>query len=1528
MRSAILGILILGIFGGVGHVFAEQGANVDKITFIQHTDQATAIDAVQSGNFDIYFYPIPHGQIEDDPPDDIQIFDSVGGVRFNLYVNPADVEEQFNPFAYSEIRYALNFLVDRDDIVDNLFHGNGHAILSNFGVTHPDYLLVHRELGELGIKYDPELADKMISEVLEAKGATKLGDTWHMDGEPITITIFIRNDDPIRTTIGNSLYNELVSIGFKINVITGNLRDAFNLVYASNPADFKWHIYTGAFSGSAVTKSDNTSLGVYYAPWRGFTPGEGNPAYWNYKHDRLDKLTQLLYYERYNTLEERAELVRLATLEGVKESVRIFLAVENERYVANDEVTGIVNTQGYGITHRSTPINVDVEGGDLKIGVKYISQSSWNPVLGFGDSYSRDIYNILTDPGITTDPFTGELIPARSTWKVETVGPEGTMEIPNEAVLWSPANQKWNNVNPDATARSKVEFDLKFSNWHHGIPMSINDIMYPLYFTSEWSSNDSTHPDDMSKYDGEIAANAINSIKGIHITSPTSVEIYTDYWNSDEVEIAGNTSVWIRTPWEIYAAMEKVVLDGDAAFSRSNADINNIPWLSLLESSDSNLVKNALEDIKSRDFVPVGLFNDEDTHMRYDASIKWITDKGNAMISNGPFYLDRYDKNANTLIATAFNDPTYPLEQGYWSYLAEKTSGLEGEITIGSLTPITGGATTYGKEIRETSDLALKHFNEYLKLIDANWSLTTDKRDSETSSTSALRELKALNDAGIKIVDGPAIDYAEDIMHFANENDMLLVSCCSATVHYIQDGDGLFRMAPGHMGYAKGLAQTMDDEGISTLIPVGYDNWWINDLLKFAEEFFAKMDAKNITTQRISYTDDIAGAITELVEEVERQTAIEEYDRVAILLGEFQNNVEFIKMASQHEILGKVKWYGMDFNTVEPNVTGDATASEFAEMVNLTVVQPSVRDNSITQQIQEHFKNGQFVRPPSVYTSYEYDTIWMLGLALLEAQSTETSAVKNGLEEVSKRYVGASGHVEFNAAGDRANGEYSTWKLINGKWIETRIIDGPILTNNIQGNVIADINGNGTRDDGRSSTNYEFTNPLTGLLEQKHALLVLHDEYIFGAGYYTEEDPREETVINATNNAVSLYEQNGTDAFATITALDVSGDAYPFVINAETSMIIADGSTLDRRGQVGWSEIEMEAAIGDVKDMLEEGVWINYVFLNPATGEEQAKRSWVIQQDEYIFGAGYYLEGIDAQIVSTEWSIAKAIAGYEIDGKRALFDSVTLMRSTAETYPFILDRDGVIVAHGANPRLVGVPAEDVAVYDKTQDEVLAELDGSADVGIGGVTITITDEKGKQITTTTAEDGTYNFENVGKGTFNVTTTPIPAMHTTSDGTSNQAVIVLKDGQTEIVDFMLKVLRPNEFTSINITAYLDKNANGEKDTNENGIQDVSIMIYTPSTDAVVFLNTGSDGTVAMSDLSSYDFYAIALPPQGYRVTTDEFQLDNTTYTGILKVEDPMHGKTYSMEIGVTWDNISSATTPSLLSKLIEGTSNSDR
>ena len=671
MKKMLVIILALSIIA-ITHneSFAEKNTFVDSIKFIQYLDENTALEEVKNGNLDMYYYRISSDRLENNQSrEGLKIFDSTGG-SYSLLVNPAE-SEKINPFSDKDARFALNYLVDRKLIVNELMSGYGAPTISYYGPTDPEYITIIKELESFNFKYNPTLAEEIISKSMIERGVTKIDDKWIMNNNEVEIRIFIRSDDPVRKSIGEILSVELEKMGFTVRKDYGDLNKAFVIVYGSNPADMNWNLYTEGWGRSAFVKYDSIGLGQMYSPWFSNMPGFNDPSYWNYKNEKLDKLTQEIYKGDFETSEKRTELIQEAVKEGINESVRIFLASKVDQYVVNQNVEGVINDLGAGVPSRFTPINVKTNDEKLTIGVKQIYQGAWNPIMGLTDTYSRHIWGIISDPITFKHPFTGETFPVRAQWEVETSGLNEKIQVPIESKMWNPSQQEWSNVPKNTLATSKVTFDFEFSNWHNGESMDMNDILHSLYFTMEWG----TQADENDKtFDTEFtprASQSIETIIAINQIDDDTIEVYVNYWHFDENEIAEWASLWSPVPWEITAAMEKAVTDGKVSFSRSGATNKSINWLSLIVPNDAEIIKKYLQEYKDTKFIPNALSENQKQYQyfenRYNSSIKWIENNNHAVISNGPFYLETYSPESRTITVKAFEDNSYPHQVGKWS---------------------------------------------------------------------------------------------------------------------------------------------------------------------------------------------------------------------------------------------------------------------------------------------------------------------------------------------------------------------------------------------------------------------------------------------------------------------------------------------------------------------------------------------------------------------------------------------------------------------------------------------------------------------------------------------------------------------------------------------------------------------------------------------------------------------------------------------------------------------------------------------
>lgn len=1015
-----------------GSLFGYAAASADSITFIEYPDDVDALRAVSNGTLDMHTNPILPDLVEQALRDtNLRVVDAAGAGLYTLDVNPAS-GESFNPFSIREVRYALNYLLDRDQIVRDGLSGSGTTQTSGIYPLHPDYPLVYRQIDELGISYDPILADIMITRALLASGAYEVDGMWHYDNNPISITI-TASKYPIPLMVSDMMKAELEKIGFVVERRNLDLKESFNVVYGSDPASFKWHLHAESYGGFTVDKYRSGTLAWFYAPWLGAVPGWGNPDFWNYENRLLDDVTYAIYAEEYESAEERAHLIRVALGEGVNEAVRLFVAVENARFMVNDGVAGVVSAPGMGLLTRYNTLNALVPDGDLAIGAKHITQSAWNPVGGFSDTDTFAIWDVLHDPIYSDNPFTGDLIPVRAQWNVDTDGPDGKITIPRDAVLWNPFTHVWETLPPASHAATKVTFDFDMSNWHSGAAMDISDIMYPLYFMVEHWAYHEDHEHDTAVTPRSISF--VDELRGVRIVDDDTIEVYTDYWHRDTEQIVKFSSLWSSIPWDLYAAMEAAALDGKTAFRTADAQNQGVSWLSMLDADDTQLLREYLQKFADTKYVPQGLYpgiGDEYVLSRYNATISWIDEMGHSVISNGPYYLDAYWPENGTLRVLSFDDDTYPIEPDHWSWLAQ-LGEFDDTVLIGSVASISGGADRYGADITAASALAVVDFNEYLEKRGEPWRLESVRFDSMTNPDVLLHRLQTLEERGIGIVDGPAIDLITDeVLQFAGDHNMVLMSCCSSVPSRAIEGDTLFRLLPDQRVHGEAIARLMYEEGIRAIAPVGIEGSWSAELLDAATMSFQKMGGSVSGHIRYATADEfdaglLAGSVIGLLDEGHR------IDRVAVLYVGYGEAPQIMMAASGHKILGDVQWFGADQNTAWPNVLDYAQSTAFAQKVEFTVVQPSIPDDVMEGRVHSTL-SGYLGAAPSPYAMYEYDSVWLLGLSVMYSRSTDPGVIAEVLPEVASRYVGLIGSTQMNSAGDLADTNYAVWTVQDGMW--------------------------------------------------------------------------------------------------------------------------------------------------------------------------------------------------------------------------------------------------------------------------------------------------------------------------------------------------------------------------------------------------------------------------------------------------------------------------------------------------------------
>ncbi len=735
-----------------------RGPPTDQITVEVRTSQETGVYDVINGKIDIFLWSVLPKMIKGLSADQLSklrlyktanvylslVFNPVENVYVNGKLLPGLVNDtsgviHFNPFALRKVRFAMNFLLDRKLIVDKILDGGGQPMYTMIQPSSGSYRYIEDLVSQFGFtpEGDKQKASSMAMEAmqnaanvlaqygykLELKTDSSGHKWWYFNGQPVTVKFFIRVEDE-RKDEGIQISKWIEDYFYiKVDQEIRDRKTCIYTVYLTNPADYKWNIYTeGWISMSENPPSeDKWAAAQFYAPWLGWMPGLQVGGWWQYENKTIDEVSMKIIQGRVKSVDEFWKLFKETVKLGVEESVRVGVAEEWQYYLANKArvvqiVPGIITGLSNAWWGR-TLVTVDGKAKVAEFSAQgALFMSEWNPVLGFTDEYSMLLWSVIRDYGMYTDPSTGNYIPVRTTYKIaekkyhldEKGNIVGDLNVPTTAMIYNSTTKSWENVPKGTKAAVEVIYNYKFSNWHDGHPMTMADVLYEFAFMWEWTKKDG--PND-PLYDSHYASQVLPTVetfKGIQVINDTAIAVYGDYVDPvmDSVTAAWY-DVWPTIPWQEYEAMVYCIVnkgpETGTKYAWETRESLGLKGIDMIAPDDSKDIAAAYAILYSKRYVPKPLqpyVSPSEAAKGYLAGINFIKNHGHAVISNGPFVLEEYIPAAKRLILKAFRDPTYPFEPNYWlrklNVAKIRIDSVEAPETIdaGSSIPVTIKMTT------------------------------------------------------------------------------------------------------------------------------------------------------------------------------------------------------------------------------------------------------------------------------------------------------------------------------------------------------------------------------------------------------------------------------------------------------------------------------------------------------------------------------------------------------------------------------------------------------------------------------------------------------------------------------------------------------------------------------------------------------------------------------------------------------------------------------------------------------------------
>jgi peptide/nickel transport system substrate-binding protein len=682
---------------------ARTGAWVDTVVVVEEPNADAGVERLKAGDIDVYAFPISS-------PGTYQKIVSTEGIAYKesfgsfneITFNPSVCADtgKLNPFSVPRIREAMNYLVDRKQIVEEIMGGLGTPRVVPINAASADRGRLAAEIQTLESKYafNPETAKTMVTEEMGKLGATFEGEKWMYNGKPVEILGLIRSEDE-RKQIGDYFANQLESIGFTVVRDYKTSADAAPIWQQSDPTECLFSYYTGGWVSTAITRDSGSNFNFYYTKkglsrplWQAYTPVQA-----------FADFAQRLNDNDFKTLDERKQMFASAMPLALEDSVRIWLldrksvaAIRDNIEVASDLSGSIYGSQLWPYTLR----RIGEEGGSVKWASASILTEPWNAIAGTNWIYDTALIRATGQSAAVTDPNTGlawphriksldvtvqEGLPVVKTLDWVTLSSAPTIEVPGDAwVDWDAAKQTFLTAAEvyTTTKTAKMKTVVTYPDdvfdtvkWHDGAALSMGDMIMSLIMTFDQAKEASAIYDEAQK---PALESFMSTFRGIKIASqqPLTIEYYTDNWALDAENAIGNlNALWPgygfgEAPWDAVAIGVMGEAAGKAVFSADKAQAKEVEQFSYIAGPTLDILTQELAAVAITGTLPYSptlsqYVTVDEAKDRYAKLTEWFRQRGHYWVGTGPFYLERAFPVEGTVILQRNRDFVDPADR--WS---------------------------------------------------------------------------------------------------------------------------------------------------------------------------------------------------------------------------------------------------------------------------------------------------------------------------------------------------------------------------------------------------------------------------------------------------------------------------------------------------------------------------------------------------------------------------------------------------------------------------------------------------------------------------------------------------------------------------------------------------------------------------------------------------------------------------------------------------------------------------------------------
>lgn len=680
----LVGLLALALTAGLAAGAEAQGrrvgAWVDAVVAVEEPSDAAAVRRLEAQDLHAWFSSTANPELAERVRRSKALRAAVSLGQVNeLTFNPVGPvfpgTDRLNPFAVPRIREALNWLVGRRHIAQEIMGGMGVPRWLPINTAFPDYARLADVARKLEIRYghDPERARAVITEEMQKLGAILVGGRWQFRGRPVSVTFLIRVEDE-RRQIGDYVAGLLEQVGFVVERRYGRAADLNPLWIVQNPAEGRWHVYTGGWISTVIDRDQADNFDFFYTK-----RGLARPLWQAYRPSpEFDRLSDRLAKRDFRTLAERTRLMARALELALQDSVRVWLVERQSVWPWRAELELVSDLAGGLSGSFLWPYTVRFKGragGVVRVGVPSILPEPWNPIGGSNLIFDTTLYRATQDYPLIPNPHTGLPEPQRVE-QVEVTVKQGlpvtkssewvrlrfapSIRVPGDAIIgWDSRAQRFVTVREkhpqglEALVKSTVYFDrdlFRKVQWHDGNRLSLGDILLGWILTFE-RADESSPLFDRSYV--PAFQSFMETFRGFRIVSedPLVAELYTTSWTMDAELMTGAGSFWPLYgfgpgPWHTVALGVRAEAAGRAAFTAAKATEKKVERLNYVAGPTLAILDRELETAQRENYIPFERalsrwIKPEEARQRWRLLAAWRAGRGHYWVGMGPFLLQR-----------------------------------------------------------------------------------------------------------------------------------------------------------------------------------------------------------------------------------------------------------------------------------------------------------------------------------------------------------------------------------------------------------------------------------------------------------------------------------------------------------------------------------------------------------------------------------------------------------------------------------------------------------------------------------------------------------------------------------------------------------------------------------------------------------------------------------------------------------------------------------------------------------------------